>query len=97
MFERAPFEPGKREPMISTVTYEQGPLLLSSQPADPVRGALLRALREAAGLSLLEAANAIGCTPSGLSSVERGWFNLQESEWARLTWLIQRARKGGAR
>lgn len=97
MFDRAPSQPGKREPVIQSVSYPRGPLLFSRTPADPVRGELLRAQRECAGLSLKDAADAIGCTPVGLSSVERGWENLPDEEWRRVSWLIRPAQKGGVR
>ena len=60
---------------------------------DAIRGYMLRALREAHGLSLLDAATVAGCSVVRLSNLERAYAEASEDEWKRVVGAIEVAGK----
>ena len=75
--------PRAQEPRPSRPTTES-PLRRSEREPDPVRGTLLRALREARNITLREGANAIGCSIVELSDIERSRIEIDDASWQRV-------------
>lgn len=76
--------------LFSRPPVERGPLKTCSDNPDPVRGLLLRSLRVCAGISLREAAVAIGCGIAEISNAERANIALPPEEWDRLVRLLEK-------
>lgn len=58
--------------------------LRSEREPDVIRGHLLRAMREAYGLSLADGAQEIGCSVVRLSELERSYATARDDEWERI-------------
>lgn len=66
-----------------------GQLVYTDAEPDVIRAYMLRALREALGLSLGEGARVLGCAVYELSDVERGNRSIDDASWKRVVGVLQ--------